>query len=154
MGKIDHHDRTRIQWSKLPPHPGTANFRLAAGASSRDQKIYFAGGTDDPYDMVGIGYDGKPAVPSPVTFAFNVHTRKWETINENTPDPTMDHHGLVATTEGLIMVGGMDKDQKVVSSVQVLDLKPPQEKKPVPEKKAAPEKPAPEAAPKPDTKSN
>jgi hypothetical protein len=89
-----------------------------------------------------------------VTFAFNVHARKWETINENTPDPTMDHHGLVATTEGLIMVGGMDKDQKVVSSVQVLDLKPPQEKKPVPEKKAAPEKPAPEAAPKPDTKSN
>jgi N-acetylneuraminic acid mutarotase len=68
MGKIDHHDRTKIQWTKLPNHPGTARYRIAAGGSEKDQKIYFAGGTDDPYDYNGIGYDGKPSEPSPVTF--------------------------------------------------------------------------------------
>jgi N-acetylneuraminic acid mutarotase len=140
MGKIDHHDRSKIQWTKLPAHPGNASFRIAAGASERDQKIYFTGGTDNPYDMAGTGYDGKPSVPSPVTFDFNIHTKKWETIDENTSDPTMDHRGLIATTEGLIIVGGMDKDQKVTPRVQVLDLKPAPEKKPVPEKKSKPEK--------------
>ena len=64
MGKIDHHDRTRIQWTKLPNHPGTARYRIAAGGSEKDQKIYFAGGTDNPYDYNGIGYDGKPSEPS------------------------------------------------------------------------------------------
>ena len=99
--------------------------------------------------MAGIGYDGKPSVPSPVTFDFNIHTKKWETINENTPDPTMDHRGLVATTEGLIVVGGMDKDQKVTPRVQVLDLKPAAEKKPVPEKKSKSAKQPPTEQPAP-----
>src|ERR1700688_2381625 len=28
LGKIDHKDPTKIEWSKLPPHPGTARFDL------------------------------------------------------------------------------------------------------------------------------
>ena len=43
MGKIDHHDRSKIQWTKLPSHPGTARYRIAAGGSEKDQKIYFSG---------------------------------------------------------------------------------------------------------------
>src|SRR3989449_7050599 len=31
IGKIDHHDQTKIEWSKLPNHPGNARFRIAAG---------------------------------------------------------------------------------------------------------------------------
>ncbi len=95
MGKIDHHDLTKIQWTKLPSHPGTARYRIAAGGSEKDQKIYFSGGTDNPYNYNGIGYNGEPAEPSPVTFAFNVRTSKWETVNLHTPQPTMDHRGLV-----------------------------------------------------------
>lgn len=106
MGKIDHHDPSKIQWSKLPNHPGTARFRIAGGGSDKDQKVYFAGGSDNPYSFNGIGYDGKPSEPSPVTFDFNLHTGKWETINENTPDPTMDHRGLLVTHEGLVLIGG------------------------------------------------
>ena len=43
MGKIDRHDRLKIQWTKLPSHPGTARYRIAAGGSEKDQKIYFSG---------------------------------------------------------------------------------------------------------------
>jgi N-acetylneuraminic acid mutarotase len=124
MGKIDRHDRTKIQWTKLPNHPGTARYRIAGGGSEKDDKVYFAGGSDTPYEFSGIGYDGKPAEPSAVTFDFNLHTGKWETINENTPEPTMDHRGLLVTTEGLVIIGGMEKDQKVTARVAVLSKKP------------------------------
>jgi N-acetylneuraminic acid mutarotase len=124
MGKIDHHDRTKIHWTKLPNHPGTARYRIAAGGSEKDQKIYFAGGTDNPYAFTGMGFDGKPAEPSPVTFDFNVHTGKWETINENTPNPTMDNRGLLVTPEGLVLIGGMEKGQKVTPRVALLGKEP------------------------------
>jgi N-acetylneuraminic acid mutarotase len=124
MGKIDHHDKTKIQWSKLPNHPGAARYRIAGGGSETDQKVYFAGGTDNPYDYNGIGFDGKPSEPSPVTFDFNLHTKKWETINDNTPDPTMDHRGLLVTHEGLVLIGGMEKGQKVTTRVTLLSKEP------------------------------
>ena len=120
MGKIDHHDRSKIQWTKLPSHPGSARYRIAAGGSERDQKIYFSGGTDNPYNFNGIGYNGAPAEPSPVTFAFNLRTGKWETINENTPQPTMDHRGLLVLPEALMTIGGMEKAQQVTTRVAVL----------------------------------
>ena len=124
MGKIDYRDRTRIQWTKLPNHPGAARYRIAGGGSEKDEKVYFTGGTDNPYDFSGIGFDGKPSEPSPVTFDFNLRTRKWETLNQNTPDPTMDHRGLLATHEGLVLIGGMEKGQKVTDRVTLLSKEP------------------------------
>lgn len=120
QGKIDHHDFRRIVWTKLASHPGSAQFRIAAGGSEKDGMIYFSGGTDNPYDYNGIGYDGKPAEPSPVTFAFNLRTGKWETLDNNTPDPTMDHRGLLVTHEGLVIIGGMEKGQQVTAKIVLL----------------------------------
>jgi N-acetylneuraminic acid mutarotase len=124
MGKIDHRDPSKIQWSKLPNHPGAARYRIAGGGSDKDQKVYFAGGTDNPYSYNGIGYDGKPSEPSAVSFDFNLRTGKWETISENTPDPTMDHRGLLVTHEGLVLIGGMEKGQKVTARVTLLSKQP------------------------------
>jgi len=120
MGKVDSHDITRIKWSKLPNHPGKARYRIAAGASEHDQKIYFSGGTDNPYNFDGIGFDGKPAEPSLVTFAWNLKTGKWEVINEKTPNPTMDNRGLLVTPYGLIRIGGMEAGQKVTAKVSAI----------------------------------
>ena len=120
MGKIDRRDPTKILWTKLPNHPGSARYRIAAGSSEKDQKIYFSGGSSNPYNYNGIGYDGRPAEPSPTTFAFNLRTGKWEVINENTPNPTMDHRGLVVTAGGLVTIGGMEKGQQVTARVAVL----------------------------------
>jgi len=120
MGKIDHKDPAKIQWTKLPSHPGAARYRIAGGGSERDEMAYFSGGTDNPYDYNGVGYDGKPAEPSTVTFAFNLRSGKWETLNENTPNPTMDHHGLLVTYDELVVVGGMEKGQKVTARTTTL----------------------------------
>jgi N-acetylneuraminic acid mutarotase len=119
LGKINHKDPKKIQWSKLPPHPGSARYRIAAGGSDKDVKAYFSGGSDAIYDYSGIGLDGKPAEPSPEVFAFNLRNNSWEPM-QNAPNPTMDHRGLVATPDGLILVGGMASGPKVVANTAVL----------------------------------
>jgi N-acetylneuraminic acid mutarotase len=119
-GKISHKDPTKIEWSKLPAHPGPARFRMAAGSSEKDEMIYFSGGSDSPHGDAGIGYDGKPAEPSPVTFAYDVHTHKWETIDDNTPDPAMDLRGLLVTKQNLVIIGGMEKGQTISARVIAL----------------------------------
>lgn len=129
MGKLTDSkkgDVTRIHWTKLTPHPGNARYRIAAGPGPLEKKsgrIYFSGGTDNPYNYNGIGYNGQPAEPSPMTFAFNAYSERWETVNANTPDPSMDHRGLLTTRRGLVIVGGMEKGQQVTSKVTV--VKPP-----------------------------
>jgi len=120
MGKIDRKDPRKIEWSKLPLPPSAARYRIAAGASEKDQRIYFAGGSDKVYEFNGIGLDGTPAEPSPVTFAYNVKGSAWETIQQNAPTPSMDHRGMAVSSDGLIIVGGMVSGQKVVASVELL----------------------------------
>jgi N-acetylneuraminic acid mutarotase len=120
MGKIDKHDVTAIEWKKLSAHPGNARYRIAAGSAEKGNRIYFSGGSDNPYNYNGIGYNGQPLEPSPVTFAFNVRKEQWETINENTPDPTMDHRGLLVTHRGLLLVGGMEKGGQVTPKVVIV----------------------------------
>jgi len=124
MGKITKGDITKIEWTKLPDHPGRARYRIAAGASDKDGKIYFSGGTDNPYNYNGVGYNGQPSEPSPVTFSFNTRSGKWETINENTPDPVMDARILLVTRRGLIIVGGMTKGQQVTPNVTIVKTSP------------------------------
>ncbi len=126
VGKIPNSkkaDITKITWTKLPAHPGNARYRIAAGAGPMEKKagkIYFSGGTDNPYNYDGIGYNRQPSEPSAVTFAFNIHSGAWETINESNPDPTMDHRGLLVSARGLVMVGGMEKGQQVTAKVTVV----------------------------------
>src|SRR5947208_747583 len=112
MGKIDHHDVTKIQWSKLSNHPGRARYRIAAAGSDHDRKIYFSGGTDNPYNFNGIGYNGQPSEPSATTFDFNTRTSKWDVITDKTANPTMDNRSLVVTSQGLVTVGGIETGQK------------------------------------------
>lgn len=120
IGKIDHHHPEKITWSKLPPHPGEARYRIAGGGSDRDNRAYFVGGSATVYDYNGIGIDGTPAEPSDVVFDYNVKSNSWETIPAKGVPAAMDHRGLVVTDDGLIVVGGMRKDQKVTNAVSFL----------------------------------
>ncbi len=126
MGEIPNSrkaDITKIKWTRLLAHPGNARYRIAAGAGpveKRAGRIYFSGGTDTPYNYDGVGYDGHPAEPSPLTFAFNDYTGEWETIDQDTPEPTMDHRGLLVTRHDLVIVGGMEKGQQVTAKLTVV----------------------------------
>ena len=116
-------DITKIRWTQASAasrQRALSHRRRRRTMEKKSGRIYFSGGTDNPYNYNGIGYNGQPAEPSPVTFAFNAYSREWETINENTPEPTMDHRGLLVTRRGLVIVGGMEKGQQVTPKVTVV----------------------------------
>ena len=118
-------DITKIEWSQIVAHPGSARFRIAAGAGAADRrggKIYFSGGSDAPYDYKGIGYNGKPAEPSALTFAYDIYSNQWETVNEDVSEPTMDHRGMLVMGHKLVVVGGMRFSQQVTGNVTVINL--------------------------------
>lgn len=123
MGKIDHKDPAKIQWSKLPNHPGSARYQIAASSSERDHRIYFSGGSDLPYNYAGTTYTGTPAEPSSLTFAWNLKTSKWETIDEKTPSPTLGTRTLLLLSHELLHIGGMEAGQKVTSNVTAIPRK-------------------------------
>jgi hypothetical protein len=119
MGKIDAKDLTKITWTRIPNHPGKSRYRMAAGDWGR--RVVFTGGTDNPYNFNGVGYNGKPSEPVATTFAWHVDRQMWELLPDN-PHPTMDHRGLVRTHEGLVLLGGMEASQKVSTRVSLIKV--------------------------------
>jgi N-acetylneuraminic acid mutarotase len=118
LGRIDRKDPNKIEWSKLPPHPGPARFGVVAGAGGG--KILFSGGSASPHDFKGLDYAGKPIELSTVTFAYDVHGNRWETITEDTYDVRTDSRGILFTPVGSLIVGGMVKNTAVTARVMVL----------------------------------
>jgi N-acetylneuraminic acid mutarotase len=121
LGKIDHKNPAKIEWSKLPAHPGAARFAIASGGSDRDQRVFFSGGTATPHDYNGVAYDGQPGEGSTVTFAYDLHHHLGETINNESYDPRADSRGIVFTPIGPLVLGGMAKNMAATARVtQVL----------------------------------
>jgi N-acetylneuraminic acid mutarotase len=118
LGKIDHKDPDKIEWSKLPPHPGPARFGIVAGAVG--SKILFSGGTAGPHNYKGLDSDGKPAELSTLTFDYDVHGSQWETITEDTFDVRTDSGGILSTPVGSMIIGGTVKNNAVTARVLIL----------------------------------
>ena len=123
LGKIDKKDPNKITWSKLPPHPGTARVGIVAGPFDRDRKILFSGGATAPYNLKGLGPDGKPMEVSTLTFAFDVHGTKWEPLEPDTFDVRTDSRGVLSTPIGPLVLGGMVSNTAVSARAVVLPKK-------------------------------
>ena len=123
LGKIDHKDPNKIEWTKLPPHPGAARFGIFGGAGEKEHRILFSGGTATPHNFKGEGPDGKLGRISPVTFVFDLHGNRWDTLNDQTPDPRTDGRGVLHTAIGPLVLGGMLKNQAVTAHVMALSKK-------------------------------
>jgi len=114
-GRIDRKDPNKIEWAKVPQHPGTARFGIVAGEDNR--RILFTGGTALVHDFKGMDAEGKPAPFSAMTFAFDVHGNHWETISEDTFDARADSRGMVSTPVGMLIVGGLVDNTAVTARV-------------------------------------
>jgi N-acetylneuraminic acid mutarotase len=121
MGKIDHKDPNKIEWTKLPAHPGPGRFAIVAGGG--EHRFLFSGGTTDVHDYKFLDQDGKQAEISPVTFAYDLHGNHWETIMEDTYDVRSDTRGILFTPLGPIIVGGTLKNSAVSARVLTLPKK-------------------------------
>lgn len=120
MGRIDHKDPNKIEWSKLPAHPGTARFGIVAGAGEKDRRILFSGGSATLHNFKGFDADGKPVQFSSVTFSYDVHGNRWETITEDTYDVRSDSRGIAYTPIGPMIVGGLVSNTAVTARAVVL----------------------------------
>lgn len=120
IGKIEKKNPYHITWTQLPAHPGQPGFRIAAGASERDNKVYFMGGSSSATNYKGMMADGKMAQPFPMTFAFDLKPKTWEVINPQTAHVPMGNHVLVATEQGLVLIGGTDADGKVSKQMRII----------------------------------
>ncbi|NOX70620.1 MAG: galactose oxidase [Gammaproteobacteria bacterium] len=116
IGIIDENDSRQIDWRTIDGHPGAARYRMAAAGVVERQSVMFVGGTDNPYNYNGIGYDGRPSEPVDDALVFNVNSLEWTTLS-TVGTATMDHRGLVASDGGWLTVGGMLSGQIVTDRV-------------------------------------
>ncbi len=120
LGEIDAERFDVIAWRRVVHHPGPALYRMGA-TGMPDGRIIFAGGSDNPYNFNGIGYDGVPSNPSDRVFAYDAKTDRWQALGRMAR-PSMDHRGLLALDRGYVLVGGMGEGQQVLPDTRLLYL--------------------------------
>ncbi len=124
-GEIAQDDRLDIAWRRVAPHPGAAQYRMAAGADRNSGSLLFLGGSENPYNYNGIGYNGRPSSASAQAQAYDLANDRWRTL-QPLPQASMDHRGLVAIDGKTVtdrtkyaLIGGMRERQQVVADVIV-----------------------------------
>jgi N-acetylneuraminic acid mutarotase len=114
-GKIAEDNHRRIHWRSIPSHPGAGRYRMAVTGDS-SQRVIFAGGSVNPYNFNGTGYDGVPSEAEKSVFGYSFATGDWMQHGD-LPRATMDHRGLLYSNGLYYLVGGMQDQQKVVTDV-------------------------------------
>ena len=115
VGFIDKENYRRIHWRQVPSHPGAPRYRMAATGDAK-HRVVFAGGSDNPYNFNGTGYNGVPAETGKSVFSYSFHTGEWRQ-HGNLARGTMDHRGLPYSNGWFYLIGGMQDHQTVVSDV-------------------------------------
>lgn len=128
IGRIDPQqtgELTEIAWEELPAHPGLPTYRAAATpAAAIDDMLLVTGGTDNPYNYDGDGYNGQPSQPLEQLLAFHLPTRQWRGLEAvGAHVATMDHRALVRVGRGFATIGGMTGPGVATDRVYLLQLR-------------------------------
>lgn len=113
-GTIDPAEPTHIDWRPVDGHLGLPRYRAAAAPCG--DLVLIAGGTDNPYNYDGVGYDRRPSGPLAMVIAFDARSRSWRTMPD-APTATMDHRALAIDGVRAHLVGGMRAGQIVAADV-------------------------------------
>lgn len=133
MGRLDPDDPSSLLWTRQAQHPGPPLYRAAGGtvrvmasgsvgdpeaAPGQDERslALFVGGSDNPYNYDGVGYDGVPSRPVRQVLALDPATSEWLHL---VPPPvaSMDHRNVGVADGYVFLVGGMHEDQVVTADV-------------------------------------
>ncbi len=125
-GTIDPQDPAHITWEILPAHPGEPTYRAAGSlGATPNGSVLIVGGTDNPYNISGNGYDGQPSQPLNQVLAYNAPQDRWVTLHIAPPrTPTMDHRNLAPLAGGWALVGGMTGPNEATDECWLLTLEP------------------------------
>jgi N-acetylneuraminic acid mutarotase len=110
LGEVNKSDVRRIAWRKLTAHPGASRYRMAA--SGAEGKIVFVGGSENPYNFDGMGYNGSASEPIARIFSYEVESGEWQ-CHGQASIATMDHRALVSHNGWFYLAGGMLAHQEV-----------------------------------------
>jgi len=110
-GVIDPARPQEISWHEIPARPGPPLYRSAGGVLG--SLALFVGGSDNPYNYNGIGYDGVPARPLRQIVTYAPESNAWGAL-EPLPVATMDHRNAAISAGRVFMAGGM-LDHQIVS---------------------------------------
>jgi hypothetical protein len=116
LGVIDTENSRRIDWRSVRYHPGLPRYRMAAAGVPAMNGVLFIGGSENPYNYDGIGYNGEPSDPSAGALLFDIDTQSWTVIDVEGP-ATMDHRGLAPFKGQWLTIGGMTSEQRVTDRV-------------------------------------
>lgn len=115
-GVIDPDNSRRIEWRTLEAHPGAPRYRMAAAGIDAQDAVVFVGGSDNPYNYDGIGYNGEPSQPVAEILRYDLQRQAW-TVLTPVAAASMDHRALVGFGGAWLTVGGMLEDQQVTDRV-------------------------------------
>ena len=122
-GDIDGDDPSSIAWRKLEQLPGKGNYRMAATGWLEANMIVLAGGSDNPYNYNGIGYNKIPSSPSAHVWGYNISADKYVVFADKNV-ATMDPRALVHLGGDKFMtVGGMVENQTVTDQIHSFAIK-------------------------------
>ena len=116
LGVIDDKDSRRIDWRTVKYHPGLPRYRMAAAGVPAANGVLFIGGSVNPYNYDGIGYNGKPSEPASGALLFDIDDQSWRVIDIE-GDATMEQRGLCLVGGKWIPIGGMATEQRVTDRV-------------------------------------
>lgn len=122
-GTIDAGNPLKIDWRTIPHPTGKARYRMAAiGLDHSGRGVLFAGGSDNPYNYNGVGYNDVPSEPDAGLWFFDVAQRRWSQHRLDTA--TMDHRGLLLQpgARQVYIAGGMTAGQRVSQSLFTVPL--------------------------------
>ena len=122
LGLIDNDDSRRIDWRTIKFHPGLPRYRMAAAGIPAANVVLFIGGSENPYNFNGVGYNGEPSQPAPGALLFDIDEQDWQVVAID-GEATMDHRGLVPFAGKWLTVGGMAAEQRVTDRVLSYKLK-------------------------------
>lgn len=116
QGRVSSSDVRRIGWRRAPAMPGGSRYRAAAAAMQGDAdtgRVIFIGGSDNPYNYDGIGYNEQPSEPLPAIVSFDFEDGQWR-CHGNAHIASMDHRGLLLLPDKTTLrIGGMLAGQQV-----------------------------------------
>lgn len=116
-GTIDEQNPLKIDWRTLKHPTRNARYRMAAAGDKATNNIYFVGGSTNPYNYNGIGYNGQPSSADSAVWAYDIAAETWNVFETEAEAPTMDHRGLIDINGTWFTVGGMISTQRVSNEV-------------------------------------
>lgn len=123
-GEINVQNPSKINWNTWFHPTDMGRYRMAAAGDIENDRIVFIGGSYNPYNFNGIGYNGEPSEPTTEVWSYQVDKKTWQVLKSD--HATMDHRGLLNVNGHWLTIGGMGKNQKVLSDVIFHNLRPSQ----------------------------